>query len=373
MKKKLQICFVICILMMLFVPFLLAHRERDRIAEHENRYYANFPFLWEGEELNEDYIEEFEEWLNDNVRFRTIFREIRVGILYNVFGVLDLEDVRIGKDQELYGASDVAIDLVQGRSLLSNEKLEEYENRLYNLQQWLESQSIGFYYMTCMDKVTMRKEYYPAEVVEYDTISVGKQVEDYIVKEGRVHSTSIYDTLKKEVNNNIFYQYKDWHHWNDAGMYLGYSNLMERIQQDYPEVLFLAKADYKIKYVETKRDVYGFKYPFVEMEPVWQIKDKKASSTDIDIYDKLYYKEHTHYYVNKNGKKRVLVINDSFIRMSMKSSLAECFEETLSIDLGNLEKIEWLVEVYQPDIVILESYEGNINHVLSMLRRIQKI
>ena len=61
MRKKLQICFFICILMMLFVPFLLAHRERDRIAEHENRYYANFPFLWEGEELNEDYIEELAE------------------------------------------------------------------------------------------------------------------------------------------------------------------------------------------------------------------------------------------------------------------------------------------------------------------------
>lgn len=370
MRKILQICFITGIMLMMFVPFLLAHREENRISEDENRYYANFPHVWEDEKLNKGYIPEFEEWLNDNARFRTIFREIRVGILYRIFGVLDLEDVRIGRDGELYGASSEAIDLVQGRNLLSQEELKEYEHLLYKLQQWLENQSVGFYYMTCMDKVTMRRNYYPSEVLQYDTETVGKQVEEYIDKKGRVHNVPIYDTLEKEIFNNIFYQCIDWQHWNDAGMYLGYCNLMKIIQQDYPEISYLSEEDYEIKMISAYRNVYGFEYPVEEKHPLWLIKDENAEKRDIEIYDELYYKEHTHYYENEQGKHRALIINDSFIRMSMKNSLAECFEETLSIDLGNLNKLEWLIEVYRPDIVILECFEGNIDIVLSMLREL---
>lgn len=357
---------------MMFVPFLLAHREENRVAEYENRYFENVPKLWEEEGLNKEYTKDFEAWLNDNVRFRTIFREIRAGLLYRVFGVLDLEDVRIGTNQELYGASKDAVDLIQGRNLFSMEELQEYETRLFDLQQWLENQSIGFYYMTCMDKVTMMEKYYPDEVVKYDTEHLGKQVETYIENQGRVHNVPIYDVLKEEAYNNIFYKNIDWHHWNDAGMYLGYRNLMERIQQDYAEISYLQTEDYKVKEVYEQRDIYGFKYPFEEINPLWQIKEENAIKKDIDIYNELYYKEHTHYYENEKGKKRVLVINDSFIRMSMKNSLAESFKETLSIDLGNLSKIEWLVEVYQPDIVILECFEGNIGNVFAMLKQIDK-
>ena len=45
MKKLIQRAFVVSVLVIMAAPFLLAHREYNRVAEDENRYYANFPDL----------------------------------------------------------------------------------------------------------------------------------------------------------------------------------------------------------------------------------------------------------------------------------------------------------------------------------------
>ena len=370
MKKLIQRAFVVSVLVIMATPFLLAHREYNRVAEDENRYYANFPDLEKDGKWNSEYIEEFEEWINDNARFRSVFRKIKTGMLYHVFDVLDWEGVGIGTNQELFGMSSSAIDLVQGRNLLSKAQLEEYEYLLYELQQWLYTESVDFYYMTCIDKVTIMKEFYPKEIVQYDTEHVGGQIEGYIEKKARVNNIELQEVLKSEIENNIYYKYYDWQHWNDAGMYLGYQELMKEIQKEHPEISYLQLEDYTIKKDIVRKEMYGLQYPFDEEYIRYYIKEKNAEEKETELYEQLDFKEHTHYYENEKGQKRALIINDSFIRMDMKDSLAESFKETLSVDLENLRNIKWLVKVYEPDIIILECVEGNISSVLEMLKEI---
>lgn len=359
--------------MVLFVPFLLAHREENRVAEGENRYYANVPRLRnENGEFNSDYVQEFEAWINDNARFRSLFREIKVKVLYKVFNYLDLEDVKVGRNSQLYDSSESSVDTMQGRDLLSNDRLKAYEENLYQLQNWLEGQSIDFYYMQCYDKMTIFEEDYPKGVVRYDTEYIGENTEKYIVEKSRVNMVPLHDMIKEVAKEqNIYFKYTDWCHWNETGMYLGYKALMQKISEKHSEMKYLMMEDYNIIQHRGYKDVYGFQYPMEEEFEEYEIKNQHAVEKESEFYDRLYTKSWTYYFENPDREKRVLVINDSFIAMKMKYHLAECFNECLSMELTNLKNIDWLVEEYKPDIVILECLELNIPRVEEMLEELE--
>lgn len=374
MQKILSKIYVLIFILVTFVPFLFAHREENRIAENENRYYANVPKVIEEGQINKNYTKDFDNWINDNARFRSLFREIKVTVLYYLFGYLDMENVGVGTNGDFFSTASNDIETVQGRNLMNTEKLEEYEGKLYSLQQWLGNKSVDFYYMQCYDKMTMMDNYYPIGVVQYDTRHIGEHTEEYIHQKNRVNIVLQYDYLKAELEKKeLYYKYHDCSHWNDEGTYIGYKELMKKIQQNYPEIDYLELEDYEIGYRTAIKDIYGFDYPYEETIRSYRIKDINAQEMKCDMFEKLNVKEHTHYFNNTKGKKRILVINDSFIRIKMKNFLAESFEECLSIDLTNLSNIEWIVEEYQPDIVLLECVETNIPRVEKMLETLECI
>lgn len=375
MEKVLKKIYVIAFMTVLFVPFLLAHREENRISESENRYYANVPKVFDEDgKFNQDYIQDFEEWINDNVRFRSLFRELKVTALYHLFGFLDMEEVRVGTNGELYRSTMNDVETMQGRDLLSDSGLELYEANLYHLQNWLAEKNIGFYYMHGYNKMTVLDQYYPAGMIHYDTPYIGEHTENYLVEKDRVHVVPLYQLLNSTAQTeNIYYKYYDEVHWNTDGMYLGYEKLMKTIQEKYPDIDYLTKEDYRIEYRKEYRDVYGFLYPLAEEVPGYWIKEAHAKETENEMYDRFSVKSHTHYFQNTNAARKILMINDSFVRMKMKEHLAESFGESLSVDLTNLENIEWIVEEYQPDIVLLETVETSIPLVFHMLNELECI
>ena len=368
-QRLLKKAYVVVFIMVLFLPFLLAHREENRVAADENRYYANVPrILGEDKKLNPNYISEFEAWIDDNARFRSLFRETKVTLLYKLFNYLDLEGARVGTNGEMYDTEELAINTMQGRNLLSETELNSYEENLYQLQQWLANRDIDFYYMQCYHKITVLDEGYPRGLVRYDTEYIGENTENFIMQKNRVNIVPLHDTMEMAAKEqNTYLRYIDWCHWNDAGMYLGYKSLIQAIQKKHPEVDYLKMEDYDIALLESYKDVYGFRYPLVENVPSYQIKEVKAAEKECVFNDRLSTKAHTHYFENPEQEKRILVINDSFIRMGLKNHLAESFGECLSIDMYNLSNVEWIVEEYKPDIVVLECVETNISPVKEML------
>ena len=207
MRKVMQKVFVISLIVLMFFPFVFAHREENRVAEAENRYYANLPKLFNEEGINKSYISEFENWISDNARLRTIFGEIKTSVLYNVFGVLNLADTGIGKNKELYSVSGETVDTVQGRNRFTQKELEDFEEKLYRLQNWLESESVDFYYMICHDKATVIPEYYPEHVIVENDVFVGQETEKYIADKGRVNIVPLYDLLyQKAKEEKIYYE-----------------------------------------------------------------------------------------------------------------------------------------------------------------------
>ena len=227
--------------------------------------------------------------------------------------------------------------------------------------------------MQCYDKTTVFEEGYPQGVVRYETEHLGENTEKYIVQKGRVNIVPLHETIKAAKEQNIYLKYTDWCHWNEAGMYLGYKKLMEKIGEKYPEIDYLTINDYNIIEYRGYKDVYGFQYPMEEVFEEYEIKNQCAVEKESEYNDRLYTKSWTYYFENPDSEKRVLVINDSFIAMKMKYHLAESFNECLSMELTNLLNVDWLVEEYKPDIVILECVELNIPRVKDMLKELEVI
>lgn len=371
LKKIYVTVFIFCI----FFPFLFAHREENRVAEGENRYYANVPQIFnEDGSVNSEYVRDFEAWINDNARFRSLFRETKVTTLYKLFNYLDLENARVGTNLELYDTGETALETMQGRNLLNDSELKQYEDNIYGLQKWLERKNIDFYYMQCYHKITVLDEGYPKGLVRYDTQYIGENTEKYIEQKNRVNIVPLHESIETIAEKqNIFFRYTDWCHWNDAGMYIGYKALMEKIVERYPAFEYLTMKDYSIRTLKDYRDVYGFRYPLEETFEEYVIKEKDATEETTTFNDRLYTKSWTYHSINPTKEKKVLVIGDSFVNMNMKYHLAECFNECMTMELTNLLNIDWIIEEYKPDIVVLECLETNIPRVVGMLNELECI
>lgn len=373
MRKKIwTYSFVIVIWGICFLPFLLAHREIDRVSEDENRYYANFPVIRTSDSWNKRFSVEFDNWISDNARFRSLYKSFLMNMEYNLFRHLEMDGVKIARNNDIFDTTAERVDLFQGRDLFSDEQLSLFEQNLLSLQEKIESKGIAFYYLQCHDKTTMEAEYYPTGAIVYDTVHKGEQVEQYLIDQKKVHIIPIFEILKKaNVERTMYYQYVDFVHWNDEGAYLGYRTIIEEMKSRFPYLQELEEKDYKIEVSNISRNYSGLKYPYQETWNRMVIKDVKSEETENAFYDSLYYKEHTHYFQNLKKDTRLLMINDSFGRMFLKNSLAESFGELLTVDLDNLQQIDWIIEQYQPDVVLLECVEFNLGNVFSMLEKIK--
>ena len=81
-NKVSKILFILAFTTIISLPLLFTNLKPNLISKIENRKLTNFPELYEeGDQLNVNYIEDFEKWFNDNVGFREwIYDELQNSI-----------------------------------------------------------------------------------------------------------------------------------------------------------------------------------------------------------------------------------------------------------------------------------------------------
>lgn len=376
MKRTCNIVFIVIFVTLISFPYLLAHRDRqERASSMENRMLAAYPILWDRENgLNTDYLSEFESWLDDNLRGRTVLMDLNSTMQYYIFNRIVKSDVLRGKDNWLFVREDEDIREYQHMNLLSEAELEEYAANMQKIADYMESQEIAFYYFQCYDKSCIYPEYYPDGINQIGTINKADQIVDTIEKKTSINQIMIKDIMMDHKDEQIYFKYVDLVHWNERGTYYGYRAVMERIREDFPEITVLDENDYQIREVEQTLDIYGFLYPYVELTPLYIIKEPKATEitqteASRERWNFLKSKNYTHEYINYScgNDLKIMVIGDSFVRMFLKDDIAESFASTLSIDTFNIAILNDVVEEYQPDIVLMECGESALINTMFVI------
>lgn len=362
-------------LLIIIVPYIFAHRfSEERVSDMENRMLAAYPAIWTENGWNSNYIEQYENWISDNMRGRTALVECNSMLQYKLFHRIVKDDTIEGRNHWLFANEPEMFKEYQHLNLMTEPEVKEFVESMEHLSDYLSGRGIAFYYFQCIDKESIYPQEYVKGIQQFGEQSRVDQIVEGLQEGNKVTVVCPKEELLEASKENIvYYQYTDLEHWNEMGAYIGYRELVDRMLVDFPEIRILQQEDYNIYEIADKTELYGFEYPYTEMTPIYELQSPFAVEKIDERWNYLSYKEHTHYYQNEkvNNDIKILLVGDSFVRMFIKDDIAEGFRETLSIDWLNVPILNQIIDDYTPDIVVLESTEKTLGNVIACVNSIE--
>lgn len=377
MKRKVNILTIIIFACMISLPWIFAHRDKEgRLSSMENRRLAEYPMLWTEEGINSDYIGQYENWLEDNLRGRTVMVEADAALQYYLFGRIVKSDTMRGRENWLFVKDNEMIREYQHLNLMPEEALVEYAENMQDIADYLKERDIAFYYFQCYSKEEIYPDMYVDGIRRIGTTCKADQIVDVLHEKTDIKQILVKESLMNCADELVYFQFVDPLHWNEKGSYLGYQILMDDIRKDFENVPVLREDDFVIEEEERVIELYGVEYPFPEICPVYRVREPQAREITAESEERwsfLRYKEHTHAYINEksDNNMKILLLGDSFIRMFLKDDIAESFRETLSIDWLNIPILDKVVEEFDPDIVVIESAQSALKDTVELVDQVE--
>lgn len=266
-----------------------------------------------------------------------------------------------------------SIELYQNKLLYSDAQYKAIKDNLAAQKQWFQSRNIAYFYLIPPNKEDIYGEYLPGikKIQFQDSDRIGLLMQYLEENNAEYIPVFPYNMLQaaKKHDDNLLY-YKTDTHWSDLGAYIGYSELMKQIKEQYPDLNILTEKDMSFAktkkhdngdlanmlaadYTEQMRDVH-----YVVPEPAggWHYE---VVETQKDESGRLAFFRTT----NPVGRLKVMVFRDSFTT-ALSPYLSETFHEVLYYwDYGIDKHLDDIVRE-KPDIVIAETVSRGADSIL---------
>ncbi len=369
MKKKAEIYLVYATLIMLFSMFAFANRNLNRVAKYENRMLSEPPTVSIG---TEDYPEQFNSWINDNVLFRDELGELSSFILFKIFGIMPSERVHKGSDGWYFYTGDDNLGIADETYSLTDGQLNNILQYNLAIRDWFKSKGIDYVLVLPCSKVSIYPEYYNGKDWRSLYTPVDK-VADYIEQNSDIKVIRLKQTLGKEKEKFQVY-YKNDSHWTKLGAYAAYRHIIECLKEyglcdgympevSYKEESFTGEFGYMMGYPRMlgteQLDVIVIDTPTAEKDD--------SSKTYLDICNILN-NSTTHYnavyhFTNNNRKEgKVIWFGDSlFEKWNLPELFSESFKEYTYVWGNDID--ESLVDYLSPNVVVYEIGERFLNQL----------
>ncbi|WP_370770914.1 hypothetical protein [Eubacterium ramulus] len=362
-KKILRMLFIVSFCSIIGIPLITTNFQQDKVSESENRKLTAMPKLHNDDgSLNENFTSDLESWINDNIGLRSQMVIANAKIQFYGFNVLaNNSDMLLGPNQELnYATNDIIADY-QHEDLKTQDKLNQIASSYQRVSDYLEQRGIQFYYFQCWDKQSIYPEYFPKTVKQFGDVSKTDQIIATLKTRTTVDVISSKELLidaKKEYDT--YSVWGDPTHWTQRGAYLGYRMLMEEINaKNQNKYKILSANDYNIEITDQGYTVFGGIHKKDMLED-FEVKDPQAYLSDEEprFLSEWANKSRTIYYNDKvDNNDTLLILGDSYFDNFLYDDFAESFHRVVFIWGDYAEKLEQLVDYYQPSIVINENAE----------------
>jgi hypothetical protein len=346
---------------MIFIPMGLTNFKDGAISEAEKRILASFPSIRsEDGSLNLNFNNEFETWINDNIGLRSEMVIANAQMQYSIFHVLsNNSDMYLGPNGEFNYATDEILKDYQHLDLKTDEELADIAGGFQYAYDYLYEKGIQLYYFQCWDKQSIYPEQFPETVLQNGTISKTDQIVETLSTETEVNVISPKkELIAAKANYNTYSTFGDATHWTQRGAYIGYLELMKSINNNNENIFkTLNEADYDITITDQGSYLFGGIHETCMLEN-FQLKQENAVLTPEKLSFLSEEKSHSFYTNEQAGNNtRVLIIGDSYVNSFILDDLAESFYETIMIWGDYASDFEEIINVYRPDIVIIENAE----------------
>ena len=338
----------------LFALFLLIlfglHFRADRaFSKLENRYLASsYTLSWQTV-INGEFMNEFEEYIEDQYPLRDILIKTK-NLVERILMKKDINQTYIGKN-DFYFSKD---DTDEREQFTKNiEYLETFQNQI----------NIPLTFLSIYSSYSIYDEYLPKYAIEYD-----ERKYQAIVEQSRLHYIDTYDSLKKHKNENDLLYFKSDHHWTSTGAYYAYVDICNFFH--LTPYAFTRKIADKTFYGTLYSNAPLFQYPgdaFVWLEDenrytVTYPQENKNSDTmyvkenllEKDMYTFFLGGNHPEVIIhNDNGEGNLLIVRDSFTN-ALAPFLANHYKNIYLIDLRYYhESIKRYIEEHRVDHMLV--------------------
>ncbi len=352
MKKFLNFVTVALFLLICAFPIygLLLPGASDDAGE--NRVLAAWPGSFDPKGI--------EDWFDDHFAFRGAMTS-----LYNRLsastGVRIINNVAIGQDGWLFYTADGSLEDMKREIHYTDEELAAVCEAQQKAKDYLEAQGISYYLMICPDKHTVYPEHLPESLQGY----AGESRFDGLL-EALTERTDVpvIDTrqrvIDEKANHTVFF--KTDTHWNQYGAFVGYTQLIHRIAEDYPNVRIITRDDCTV--TENPDWQEGDMAEFLGQEDI--LRDTEVIFT---VNGSNLVRLETKYPETSPDPERpiiqlvnpdhpelpsAVVFRDSFCRM-LYPMLADSFSKVTFVWTTSV--LDYVVQGEKPDLVIMEYVE----------------
>lgn len=378
-SKNVFISFIFILSMVL--PMLFINKIQNIKSDTENRYLAKFPNIINQEdgtfEFN-NFKSGFENWLNDNIGFRKEFIKANLYIQYNLLKTSPVSRVEVGKDGWFFYTYDDITLIPRGKYPLDDNKLRKIKDGQESIKEYLNKQNIEYILLLPPSKPSI----YPEKIKTGNFIVRETPVdiiEKYLLQNSKVNVLNLKPYLLEAKKDNQVY-FKTDTHWNYYGAYVGYSALINYINNigfmDSEAVsVNLVPDEFRGEFSTMMGDINVL--PAEEIYYTEIIKPNAIKETEGEIINKLNNIKDTYgmtfsslyRYTNPNGNgKKVLVFGDSMLNAwNFTELLAENFSELTHIGTYQSQLTQQLkqpiIDIVEPDLVIMELVERYSVHL----------
>lgn len=348
MKKTFVIFLAVCLVMCL-LPFVgMFFFPTTRTSE--NKPMAPAPALVEDGKLNSEFFQDFETYFTQRMALRNPMLYADAAIQSHVFGVSSVDGVIKGTDGWLYYCS--TLDDYLGNNMLSARQLYNLAHNFSLIRDYLQSQGVDFVLSIAPNKNSLYGEhmpyYYQQQVTQYQN---ARRLAPYLAQQA-VPYADLFRLFEQQ--SQVLYLKGD-SHWNNRGACLVYNELMDSLSIPHNTYAQQEPKPFQNRNGDLNRMLYSFYGPG-ETDYAYDLAGNYTYTTGKTVEDGLIVTQ------NPKGQGTLLMFRDSFA-----NTLIPFFSEhfaTACYSKGEPHALERLLQTHNPDCVILEKVERNLNNYL---------
>lgn len=341
--KVLKIIFLSMLLTLFLFPVFTLNTKPDAVSEISNSKLAD----WNREAFDPRSIDSY---LEDRIGYYNESILAYMNLNDTLFGKMVHPNYTYGKDGYLFmGIREEVVD---------EEFLELFSRYLRLVQDVCEKRGIPFFYCINPSKNTVYRDLLPEGYQHRNEF-----LPIFYEKLDRygVHYISNDELLRERAKTEAVFNRKyDAGHWNELGQFYGTNHLLAKVGEQFPEVKPFEKSDFTITQI-TQQFLPVSKFRVDEKVPYFRYRDPVIRTTDDYSYVEID-KRHPHFQTFARADGGHGLPTALFFHGSYYNATAEfykgAFSEIYTVhNYQNLLRFEYYLDIFQPDLVMLETTE----------------
>jgi len=331
--------------------------EKKKISLSEKRPLASLPEFDSTWESLQAYPQAFENFWKDHFFLRRQLVAMNSLLRIYIFHRSPIFVTLPGDNGWYYMVGDWALQDYLGTIQMTSEGLSRWKHVIAQRRRWVGTWGGHYLLVIAPNKMMVYPENLPLRIRLNRGTTMLDALNKYLSASPlRENVLDLRERLQREKLERQMY-FKTDTHWNSYGAYQGYREILQRIQQWYPEVKPLATDRLHLTMEFAKSGdlamMMGLSGILREKAEEWTVRSPCAAPGDQQVMRPYLHKAQ---YPLKNGCRqgaalRVLVISDSF-GAYLHPYLSETFQEVIYETEVEFNDFKKFISEYHPDIII---------------------